>query len=218
MADIQILAAEIRDRAGKGTARAARRAGRIPAIIYGNKESPLPVTLEAKVVSKAIESPGFYTSLIDLEVEGVKHRVLPRDTQFHPVTSVPLHIDFLRFDPNRRITVEVPVAFVNEREAPGIVRGGLINVVRHAVEVNCSASNIPDQFEVDLTGLDIGDSVHAQAVLLPEGVEFTITDRDFTIATIAAPTVMPSSDQDSEDSGDTPTGSGEGSSEDEAAD
>jgi large subunit ribosomal protein L25 len=192
MADTHILAAEPRERAGKGTARAVRRGGKIPAVIYGNKEAPLSVAIEAKLIGKALDTPGFYTSLIDIEVNGTKHRVLPRDTQIHPVTGVPLHVDFLRFDPNRRVTVEVPVNFINEREAPGIVRGGLINVVRHAVEVNCSAANIPDQFEIDLTGLDIGDSIHAESVALPEGVEFTITDRDFTIATIAAPTVLQS--------------------------
>lgn len=198
MAETQTLAAESRERVGKGTARAARRTGKIPAIIYGNKEAPLSVAIEAKLIHKALETPGFYTSLIDIEIDGTKHRVLPRDTQIHPVTGVPLHVDFLRFDPKRRVTVEVPVNFINEREAPGIVRGGLINVVRHVVEVNCSAANIPDEFEIDLTGLDIGDSIHAESVTLPEGVEFTITDRDFTIATIAPPTVMQSEETTTE--------------------
>ncbi len=199
MADTQVLAAESRDRAGKGTARAARRAGKIPAIIYGNKETPLAVTIERREINKALETPGFYTSLIDIEVDGTKHRVLPRDTQVHPVTGVPMHVDFLRFDPNRRITVEVPVNFVNEREAPGIVRGGVINIVRHALEITCTAANIPDEFEIDLTGLEIGDSIHAHTVKLPDGVEFSITDRDFTIATIAAPTVMTAEEEAGEE-------------------
>ena len=195
MVSTQVLAAVTRERVGKGTARSARRAVRVPAIIYGNRETPLSVTIESRSINKAIETPGFFTSLIDIEVEGTKHRVLPRDAQVHPVSGVPLHVDFLRFDPNRRVTVEVPVTFINEREAPGIVRGGVINIVRHALEVSCTAANIPDDFKIDLTGCEIGDSIHANTVVLPEGVDFSITDRDFTIATIAAPTVMTAEDE-----------------------
>ena len=200
MATTQVLAAETRERVGKGTARSARRAGRIPAIIYGNKEPPLSVTIERRSINKALETPGFFTSLIDIDVEGSKHRVLPRDAQIHPVSGVPLHVDFLRFDPNRRITVEVPVTFINEREAPGIVRGGVINIVRHALEVSCTAANIPDDFKIDLTGREIGDSIHANTVSLPDGVDFSISDRDFTIATIAAPTVMTAEDENTDSS------------------
>jgi len=195
MASTQVLVAETRERVGKGTARYARRAGRIPAVIYGNKESPLSVSIERKSINKALETPGFFTSLIDIEVGGAKHRVLPREAQIHPVSGEPLHVDFLRFNPDRRVTVEVPVTFVNEREAPGIVRGGVINVVRHALEVSCTAANIPDDFKIDLTGREIGDSIHANTVVLPDGVEFSISDRDFTIATIAAPTVMTADDE-----------------------
>ena len=200
MATTQVLAAETRERVGKGTARSARRAGRIPAIIYGNKEPLLSVTIERRSINKALETPGFFTSLIDIDVEGSKHRVLPRDAQIHPVSGVPLHVDFLRFDPNRRITVEVPVTFINEREAPGIVRGGVINIVRHALEVSCTAANIPDDFKIDLTGREIGDSIHANTVSLPDGVDFSISDRDFTIATIAAPTVMTAEDENTDSS------------------
>jgi large subunit ribosomal protein L25 len=190
MAEIHTLAAEPRQQGGKGTARAARRAGRIPAVIYGNKEEPVMVTLETRVLERELHKGGFFTQLVDLEVSGTKHRVLPRDAQYHPVTDRPLHVDFLRFSADRKITVEVPVVFLNEEESPGIKTGGVLNIVRHDVEVLCIADRIPEHFDVDLTGLEIGDSIHAHSLILPEGVELTITDRDFTIATIAAPTVM----------------------------
>jgi len=191
MADIATIAAERRERAGKGTARAVRRAGRVPAVIYGNSEDPLMITVEQRLLERELLDPNFFIHLVDLEVEGEAHRVLPREAQFHPVTDRPMHVDFLRYSATRKITVEVPVHFENEDEAPGIRQGGVLNVVRHALEVLCTADRIPDGFAIDLTGLEIGDSVHASAVPLPEGVEFTITDRDFTIATIAAPTLAP---------------------------
>lgn len=190
MADIQVLAADARDRAGKGTARAARRAGRVPAVIYGNKEPALMITLEQRVLEFELQDPGFFVRLLDIEVNGSKYRVLPREAQRHPVTDRPLHIDFLRFAADRKITVEVPVVFLNEEASPGLKIGGVLNVVRHEIEVSCTADAIPEHFEIDLTGLEIGDSVHASKLSLPDGVSLTITDRDFTIATVAAPTVM----------------------------
>ena len=190
MADIVTLSAELREKGGKGTARAARRAGRVPAVIYGNQEEPLMITVPRRDLEQRLALPGFMIHLLDVQVDGQVHRVLPRDTQLHPVTDVPLHVDFLRYSADRKITVEVPVTFENEEESPGLKVGGVINVVRHTVEVLCTADRIPDGFSIDLTGLDIGDSVHASTLTLPEGVEFTITDRDFTIATIAAPSVM----------------------------
>ena len=191
MADIVTLVAEQRQRSGKGTAREARRNGRIPAIIYGNKEEPLSITVERKSLEQEISKSGFFIHLLDVEVGGTKHRVLPRDAQYHPVTDVPLHVDFLRYSADRKITVEVPVHFLNEEQAPGLKSGGVLNIVRHTIEVLCTADQIPDGFEVDLTGLEIGDSMHASSLVLPQGVELAITERDFTIATIAAPTVMP---------------------------
>ena len=196
MADIHTLAAEPRRMGGKGTARAARRAGRIPAVIYGNKEEPVMVTLERRVVENELHKGGFFNQLIDLDVGGARHRVLPRDAQFHPVTDVPLHVDFLRFSADRKINVEVRVVFRNEEASPGLKLGGVLNVVRHEVEVACIADRIPEHFEIDLTGLGIGDSIHAHSLTLPEGVELTITDRDFTIATIAAPTVMAAEEEE----------------------
>lgn len=191
MADINTLTAEARNQSGKGTARAVRRAGRIPAIIYGNNEEPVMITIENRVIEQELGRSGFFIRLLDLELNGTKHRVLPRDAQFHPVTDVPLHVDFLRYSANRKITVEVPVHFFNEDDSPGLKSGGVLNIVRHTIEVSCIADQIPTNFDIDLTGLEVGDSMHAGSLTLPDGVELTITDRDFTIATIAAPTIMP---------------------------
>ncbi len=195
MADIITLVAEPRRRSGKGTAREARRNGRIPAIIYGNKEEPVSITVERRLLEQELGKSGFFIRLLDVDIDGTKHRVLPRDTQYHPVTDVPMHVDFLRYSADRKITVEVPVHFLNEAESPGLKSGGVINIVRHTIAVLCTADQIPDAFEVDLAGLEIGDSVHAGTLALPQGVELTITDRDFTVATIAAPTVMPVDDE-----------------------
>ena len=190
MADIQTIAAASRDRGGKGTARAARRAGKVPAVIYGNNEEPILITVDRVKLEQEISKSGFLIRLLDVEVDDKKHRGLPRDTQFHPVTDRPMHVDFLRYSAARKLTVEVPVRFLNEDDSPGLKTGGVINIVRHAIEVSCVAESIPESFEIDLAGLEIGDSIHASALILSEGVELTITDRDFTIATIAAPTVM----------------------------
>lgn len=190
MADYLTLAAEQRPRAGKGTARAARRQGRIPAVIYGNNEDPILVTVARRTLEQELQKPGFFIRLMDVQVNGAAHRVLPRDMQLHPVTDVPMHVDFLRYSADRKIAVEIPVIFINEAECPGLRVGGVLNVVRRAVEVLCTADRIPDGFSLDLTGLEIGDSMHAASITLPDGVEFAIADRDFTIATIAAPTVV----------------------------
>ena len=190
MVDVTSLAASSRSQSGKGPARAARRAGLVPAIIYGNNLEPVSISVERKALERQIHVPGFFIRLVDVSLDGETHRVLPRDVQFHPVSDVPLHVDFLRFSADRKITVAVPVHFGNEEESPGLKRGGVLNIVRHEVEVLCTADNIPQIFEIDLTGLEIGDAVHASMVALPEGVAFTITDRDFTIATVAAPTVV----------------------------
>jgi large subunit ribosomal protein L25 len=190
MAEVETIAAASRDRAGKGTARAARRAGQIPAVIYGNKEEPLLITVDRTRLEQELGKRGFFIRLLDIEVDGATHRVLPRDTQYHPVTDRPLHVDFLRYSADRKLTVEIPVHFMNEEESPGLKSGGVLNVVRHTIEVLCVADAIPEAFEINLSGLEVGDSIHASTLTLTNGVELTITDRDFTIATIAAPTVM----------------------------
>jgi large subunit ribosomal protein L25 len=190
MAEVETVPASPRESAGKGSARQARRDGLVPAVIYGNKEEPIMLTLERRVLNKELTNPQFYIQLVDIEIDGAKHRVLPRDVQFHPVSDAPMHVDFLRFDPNRKITAAVPVAFEGESESPGLKGGGVLNVVRYEVEVLCTADNIPPELILHLAGLEVGDSLHASSISLPEGVEFVISDRDFTIATIAAPTVI----------------------------
>lgn len=190
MAEVQTLTASARDRAGKGSARATRRDGQVPAVIYGNKMEPLTISVQRRALEQELHKAGFFIRLIDIKLNGEDHRVLPRDVQFHPVTDAPLHVDFLRFSRDRKITVAIPVNFENEEESPGLKRGGVLNVVRFDVEVQCTADTIPQAFTADLTGLEIGDGIHASNITLPEGAEFTISDRDFTIATIAAPTVV----------------------------
>jgi large subunit ribosomal protein L25 len=190
MSEISILAAESRERAGKGTARAARRAGRIPAVIYGDKKEPLMFTVEERLIKRELKRAGFFTRLYDIELAGKKHRVLARDVHFDPVTDAPLHIDFLRVSKTTSVTVEVPVSFVNEERCPGIEVGGVLNVVRHTVDLDCRADDIPASIEVDLSGFEVGASIHISHVKLPEGATPAIQDRDFTIATISAPSAL----------------------------
>jgi large subunit ribosomal protein L25 len=198
MSDTYELKAEARERVGKGSARELRRNGLIPAIIYGDKQPPLSITLPYKEVTLKIHGGGFMTTVATIDVDGKKIRVLPKDYQLDPVRDFTMHVDFLRVGKNTVVTVDVPVHFENEEASPGLKAGGVLNVVRHTVEVSCPADKIPDSFTADLTGLEIGDSLHISAVTLPEGVELTITDRDFTIATIAAP-VEEIVDEDLED-------------------
>jgi len=181
------LAATVRDKVGKGAARATRREGQIPAVIYGGKQPALPISLSYWEVDQKIHGGGFFTTLATIDVGSEKIRVIPRDFQMDPVSDRPLHVDFLRVVEGARLTIDVPVHFINEGAAPGIRRGGVLNIVRHTVNISCPAEAIPEQLICDLTGLDINDSVHISSMALPEGVEPTITDRDFTVATIAAP-------------------------------
>ncbi len=190
MSDTIALPAEPRERAGKGAARAVRRAGRVPAVIYGDRKDPLTISLDPRDVDRELHRPGFFATLFDVEVGGKKHRVLPRDVQLDPVSDRTLHVDFLRVAQDTEVTVNVPVNFMNDEESPGLKRGGVLNIVRHEIEFSCRADAIPQQIEIDLTGLDIGDSVHISMIQLPEGVTPTITDRDFTIATVAAPSAV----------------------------
>lgn len=189
MTQIIALAATARDRAGKGTARATRRAGSIPAVIYGNKEKPVMIALDTTKFTREIHRPGFFTHLFDITVDGETHRVLPRDVQLDPVYDRPLHADFLRVSDTTEITLKVPVEFINVEACPGIKKGGILNIVRHDIEVFAKAADLPEKITVDLAGFEVGSSIHISSVKLPEGVRPTITDRDFTVATIAAPTV-----------------------------
>jgi large subunit ribosomal protein L25 len=189
MAEASTLAVTARDRAGKGAARAERRAGRIPAVIYGGKADPVLISVEPKSLLREMNSGQLFSTVYALDI-GKGERVLPRDVQYHPVTDRALHIDFLRVTADTKLAVEVAVNFINEEDCPGLKRGGVLNVVRHAIEFFCRVDDIPSEIEIDLSGLEIGDGVHISMVKLPTGVEPTITDRDFTIATIAAPTVV----------------------------
>ncbi|MFC5585445.1 50S ribosomal protein L25/general stress protein Ctc [Nitratireductor kimnyeongensis] len=193
------LKAEARERVGKGSARAIRRNGKVPAVIYGDKDAPLSITLPYKEVSMKIFGGGFLTTIATIDVDGKKIQVLPKDYQLDPVRDFVMHVDFLRIGKGTVVTVNVPVHFINEETAPGIKRGGVLNVVRHEVEFTCPATAIPDYIEVDLDGMDIGDSAHISTVKLPEGVQPTITDRDFTIATIAAPAGLKSEESEADE-------------------
>jgi large subunit ribosomal protein L25 len=193
MSEQLTLSAETRDRAGKGASRAIRREGRVPAVIYGNKEEPLTIHVEEKGLMKMLHTGHFMNSVVMIDVGGSTTRTLPKDVQFHPVTDRPLHVDFLRISEHAQVHVNVPIRFVDEEESRGIKRGGVLNAVRHELELICDAAEIPDDIEISLAGLDIGDSLHISAVTLPQGATSAITDRDFTIATIVAPSGMSSS-------------------------
>ncbi|MGC6536307.1 MAG: 50S ribosomal protein L25/general stress protein Ctc [Candidatus Puniceispirillaceae bacterium] len=187
MSDVTVISAQTRDRVGKGSARAARRAGMVPAVIYGNKQPALGIELEARVIRKIIHEPGIFSRLLDIEVGGEKITVLTRDIQFHPVSDEALHFDFLRVSKKSTIAVAIGVEFINEDKCPGLRIGGVLNVVRHEVELNCPANAIPEKITIDLDGVKVGDSIHISAIELPEGVTPTITDRDFTVATLQSP-------------------------------
>ncbi len=194
MADTVTFNAESRAQVGKGAARATRRLGKVPAVIYGANKDPEPISISPAQLRTALGQPGFFATLFDIDIDGNQQQVLCRDLQVHPVTDVPMHLDFLRVTERTRINLEIQVTFTNEEESPGLKGGGVLNIVRYAVEVVCRAGAIPEEFVADLTGLEVGDSIHISDISLPEGVKPTITDRDFTIATIAAPTVAPVED------------------------
>jgi large subunit ribosomal protein L25 len=198
MSEQLTLSAETRERAGKGASRAVRREGRVPAVIYGNKEEPLTIHVEEKVLMKMLNTGHFMNSVVMVDVGGKATRTLPKDVQFHPVTDRPLHVDFLRISEHAQVTVAVPIRFVDEEESRGLKRGGVLNAVRHDLELVCDAAEIPDDIEISLAGLDIGDSLHISAVTLPKGTSSAITDRDFTIATIVAPSGMSTSAEEGE--------------------
>jgi len=199
MSDTLTLSAEARDRAGKGASRALRREGRVPAVIYGNNEEPQMVHVEAKLLDKLLGTGHFFNSVVMVEVSGKKIRTIPKDVAFHPVTDRPLHADFLRVSEHAKVNINVPVTFENEDASPGLKRGGVLNIVRHELELVCDAAEIPEGITIDLTGYEVGDSIHISAITLPKGVESAITDRDFTIATIVAPSALKSSDGEAAD-------------------
>lgn len=199
MSEALTLAAETRDRVGKGASRALRRDGRVPCVVYGGKEDPQGIHVEEKELRRMMGTGHFTNSIVMIEVGGKSVRTLPKDVAVHPVSDRPLHVDFLRLSKNAKVDVSVPVLFVNEAAAPGLKRGGVLNVVRHELELVCEADKIPGEIEIDVTGLEVGDSIHISNLTLPAGSESAITDRDFTIATIVAPSALKSSDGTGDD-------------------
>jgi large subunit ribosomal protein L25 len=196
MSDTLHLPAETRDRAGKGASRALRREGRVPAVVYGGNEEPLAIHVEEKLLVRQLGTGHFFNSIVEVEVGGKTLRTLPKDVSFHPVNDRPLHADFLRLAKDAKVNVEVPVIFVNEGASPGLKRGGVLNIVRHELALVCDADKIPDDIAIDVTGFDVGESIHISHVALPEGSKSAITDRDFTIATIVAPSGLRSEEGD----------------------
>lgn len=186
MPEIISLGAEPRARAGKGAARATRRLGRVPAIVYGDKKEPTLISLEPRELGRALARPGFFNHLVALSIDGSVERALPRDVQYHPVSDAPLHVDFMRVGAGAQVNVAVPVVFINHERSPGLRRGGILNVVRHNIEMVCSVDDIPERLVVALDGLEIGDSIHIGAVEMPPSARPVIQARDFTIASIAA--------------------------------
>jgi large subunit ribosomal protein L25 len=184
MAEAIELKAWARGRSGKGGARAERREGRVPGTLYGDKQEPETISVDYRAINHQIHTGHFQSTIYVLDVEGKKTRVIPRAVQLDPIRDFPIHVDFLRLGKDALVTVEVPVRFLNEAASPGLKRGGVLNIVRHEIQVRCPSDAIPDHFDVDLTGLEIGDAVHISALKLPEGVKPTITERDFTVATI----------------------------------
>jgi large subunit ribosomal protein L25 len=187
MANRVAIEAEARPRAGKGAARATRREGRVPGVIYGAKQAPTLISLEPKAVLKELHRGGWQSRLYEINVGGELTRALIRDVQYHPVTDLPEHVDFQRLATGELIRVSVPVHFDNELASPGIKRGAVLNVVRHTVEVSADPDSIPERFNADLTGLDFNDTVRWSNLTGTEGTRPAITDRDFVIATVSPP-------------------------------
>ena len=202
MSDALNLPAEARDRAGKGASRALRRESRVPAVIYGGNEEPTTIHVEEKLLMKLLMTGHFMNSIVMIELGGKTLRTLPKDVAFHPVTDRPIHVDFLRLSKDATIEVEVPVLFINEEDSPGLKRGAVLNIVRHELQLICDADKIPSEIEVDVTGLDVGESIHISSVTLPAGSKSAITDRDFTIATVVAPSALRRSDAEAAEAGD----------------
>jgi large subunit ribosomal protein L25 len=217
MSEQLTLPAEARDRAGKGASRALRRDGRVPAVVYGEKKEPLSIHVEEKLLSKILSTGHFMNSVIMIDFAGETHRTLPKAVDFHPVTSRPMHVDFLRIGEHTKVHVNIPVRFDDEDDSPGLKRGGVLNVVQHELEIVCDAASIPNEIHISLAGLEIGDSIHISEVKLPDGVTPANQDEDFTVATIVAPSAMKAEEEEAAPAGEVPTVEGEEGEGGEAA-
>ena len=207
--------AEIRSGAGKSSVKKVISAGKIPSVIYGLGEDPINISLDKILVQKEINAGGFLTRIFSLNIDGKKNLAIPREVQFHPLSDQPIHVDFLRLAPDSKITLDIPTRFINEETSPGLKRGGVLNVNRRTVQLSCPASNIPEEIVFDLDGLEIGDTIRISSITLPDGVVPLITDRDFTVASVAAPTVVkePEAPVEGEGEGETPAEEGGDSKE-----
>lgn len=206
MADIVKMSVEPRPGVGKGAARAARRAGFVPGVIYGGNEDPVAIQIKGNELLKTLQKGGFFTTLFEIDVAGNSSRVIAKEVQKNNLNGLPTHVDFMRLAKGAKIVVEIPVEFTNEKASPGLERGGVLNVVRHAIELSVPAEDIPDVIAIDLDGFDLGDSINISNAKLPAGAEPTITDRDFTIATIAAPSGLKSSESEASEDGEAAEG------------
>jgi len=186
MPEVISLSAEPRTSLGKGAARAMRRSGRVPGIIYGDGKDPMAISFEPRELSRAVNRAGFFATIVDVSVDGAVYRTLAREVQYHPINDTALHVDLMRVGAGAQVNVSVPVSFVNHENAPGLRRGGILNVIRHSIDIVCTIDAIPERVVVDLNGLEIGDSIHIEAVTMPEGVRAVIGSRDSTIASVAA--------------------------------
>ena len=209
MSEQLTLPAEARERAGKGASRALRREGRVPAVVYGDKKEALSVHVEEKLLAKMLSTGHFMNSVVMVDVGGKAQRTLPKAVDFHPVTSRPIHVDFLRIGEHTKVHVAIPLRFDNEEASPGLKRGGVLNTVLHELEIVCDAASIPNEIHIPLNGLEIGDSIHIGQVKLPDGVVPANTDEDFTVATIVAPSAMKAEEEETAPAGDVPTVEGE---------
>ena len=220
MSEQLTLPAETRDRAGKGASRALRRDGRVPAVVYGERQDALSIHVEEKLLTKMLNTGHFMNSVVMIDYEGKAHRTLPKAVDFHPVTSRPIHVDFLRIGEHTKVHVAVPMRFDNEDASPGLKRGGVLNVVVHELEIVCDAAHIPTEIHISLEGLEIGDSIHISSVKLPNGVTPANAEEDFTVATIVAPSAMKSEEEEAAPEGEVPTiegGAEEGETEGEGS-
>ncbi len=208
------LKATKRENLSSGSNNKLRAKGLIPAILYGGKDKNQNISISKKEISNIINSETFLSKVLEIDIDGKKEKVIPRDVAYHVVSEEPMHIDFMRIVSGKKIILEIPVKFINHPDSPGLKRGGVLNIVRRKVELKCPAESIPDEIVVDLAGTDIGTSIKISSVKLPENVIPTITDRDFVVATVAAPTVIKEPEKPAEE---TPAEGAEGETPAEGA-